>query len=128
MIISCYSPTNASDETDPNVFYNELSSFRSIPKPYVLIIGGDVNAQVGKNVNNKFILHASTYRNGKHLTDFTQENRFTCLNAKSQKEREKFTYPNNAKAQLDFIPMNKKQNNSASNYEAYSSFCCIDTQ
>ena len=37
MIISCYSPTNASDETDLGTFYNELSSL-------VLIIGGDTNA------------------------------------------------------------------------------------
>ena len=32
-IISCYSPTNVSEETDLIAFYNELSSFvRSIPK------------------------------------------------------------------------------------------------
>ena len=42
-IISCYSPTNVSEETDLITFYNELSSLAySIPKNYVLIIGGDV--------------------------------------------------------------------------------------
>ena len=81
-IISCYSPTNVSEETDVITFYNELSTLvRSIPKHNVLIIGGDMNPQIGKNVNKKFSLHNSS-RNGEHLTDFTLENRLTCLNTK----------------------------------------------
>ena len=54
-IISCYSPTNVSEETDLIAFYDELSSLvRSIPKHNVLVISGDMNAQIGKNVNHKF--------------------------------------------------------------------------
>ena len=46
-IISCYSPTNVSEETEFITFYGELSSLvRSIPKHNVLIIGGDMNAQI----------------------------------------------------------------------------------
>ena len=53
-IISCYSPTNASDEADLDTFCNELSSLvHSIPK-HMLIIGGDMNAQIGENINSKF--------------------------------------------------------------------------
>ena len=49
-IISCYSPTNVSEETELITFYNELSSFVcSIPKHNILIIGGNMNAQIGKN-------------------------------------------------------------------------------
>ena len=79
-------------------------SIRSYPPLFVasrnniLIIGGDINAQIGKNVNNKFRLHNSSNRNGEHRTDFTLENRLTCLN------------------------INEKWNNSAFNCEAYSSF------
>ena len=63
-ITSYYSPTNVSEETDLIVFYNELPSLvRSIPKHNVLIIGGDMNAHVGKNVINKFSLHNSSNRN-----------------------------------------------------------------
>ena len=50
-IISCYSPTNISEETDLIAFYNMLSSIvRSIPKRNVLIIGGDMHTQTNKNV------------------------------------------------------------------------------
>ena len=75
-IISCYSPTNVNEETDVITFYDDLSSLvRSIPKHNFLVIGGDMNAQIGKNVNHKFSLHNSSNRNGQHLTDFTLENR-----------------------------------------------------
>ena len=64
-IISCYSPTNISKETELIVFYDELSSLvRSIMKHNVLVFGGDMNAQIGKNVNHKFSLHNSSNRNG----------------------------------------------------------------
>ena len=49
-IISCYSPANVSEETELVAFYDELSSLvRSIPKLNMLVIGGDMNAQIGKN-------------------------------------------------------------------------------
>ena len=64
-VISCNSSTNVSEETDVFAFCKELSSFvRSIPKLNVLVIGGDINAQIGKNVNHKFSLHSSSNRNG----------------------------------------------------------------
>ena len=75
----------------------------------VLIIGGDMNAQIGKNINNKFSLYSSSNRNGEHLSDFTLENRLTCLNTKFQKRKGKLlTYNNNTKAQIDYILINKK--------------------
>ena len=122
-IISWFSPTNVSDETDLVAFSNVVSSLVcSITKHNVLIIGGDMNIQRGKNENNKFSLHNSPNRNREHLIDFTQENRFTWLNTKFQKRKGKlwmYTYANNAKRQLDYIHI---WNNSAWNCEAYSSF------
>ena len=45
IIISCYSPTNISEETELIAFYDKISSLvRSIPKHNVLINGGDMNA------------------------------------------------------------------------------------
>ena len=122
IIVSCYSPTNVSKETDLIDFYNELSSLvRSISKHNILIIGGDMNAQIGKNVNHKFSLHNSSNRNEEHQTDSTLENILICLNTKFQNKEGKiwtYTHANNTKAQIDFI--NKKWNNSALNCEAYS--------
>ena len=88
-IISCYSPTNVSEETELIAFYDELSSLvRNIPKHNVLVIGGDMNAQIRKNRNHKYSLHNSSNRN-EHLTDFTIENRLTCLYTKFQKREGK---------------------------------------
>ena len=111
-IISCYSPTNVSEETELIAFYNELSPLvRSIPKHNVLVIGRDMNAQIGKKRNNKYSLHHTSNRNGQHLTDFMIENRLTCLATNFQKREGKvwtFTYTNNNKAQIDYIFINKK--------------------
>ena len=48
-IASCYSFTNAGEETDMSTFYNKLSSLiRHIPNHNILIIGGDIDAQKTK--------------------------------------------------------------------------------
>ena len=125
-IISCYSPTNVSEENELVAFYDELSSLvRSIPKHNMLVIGGNMNAQIGKNRNNKYSLHNTSNRNGQHLIDFMIENRLACLNTNYQKREGKlwtYTYANNTKAQIDNVLINKKWKNSALNCETYSSF------
>ena len=125
-IISCYSPTNVSEETELVTFYEVLSSLVcSIPKHNLLVIGGDMNAQIGKNRNNKYSLHNTSNRNGQHRTDFMIENRLTCLNTNYQKRDGKLwtcTYANNSKTQIDYVFICKKWKNSALNCEAYSSF------
>ena len=73
----------------PSIF----SLVHSILKHNVLIIGGDMNALIGKNVHNKFSLHNLSNRNVEHLTDFPLENGLTCLKTKSQKRKRKlWTY------------------------------------
>ena len=129
--IICYSPTNVSEETELVAFYDELSSLvRSIPKYNVLVIGGDMNAQIGKNGNNKYSLDNTSNRNGQHLTDFMIENRLACLNTNYQKREGKlliYTYANNSKAQIDYVLINKKWKNSAMNCEVYSSFKSVSS-
>ena len=125
-IISCYTPTNVSEETELVAFYDELSSLvRSIPKHNVLVIGGDMNAQIGKNGNNRYSLQNTSNRNGQHLTEFMIENRLTCLNTNYQKREGKlwtYTYANNSKVQIDYVFINKKRKNSPMNCNAYYSF------
>ena len=114
-VFSC--PTSVSDEMDLIVFYNEISSLvRSIPKHNVFIFGGDIHAQIGKNVHKKFSLHNLSDRIGDHLTGFTLENRLTYVNTKFQKRKRNlwtYIYVNNTKAQIDYILINKKWNNYA---------------
>ena len=125
-IISCYSPTNISEETELDAFYDELSSLvRSIPKHNVLVIRGGMNAQIEKNGNNRYSFYHTSNRNGQHLTEFIMENRLTCLNTNYQKREGKLrtnTYANKSKAQIDYVLINKKWKKSAMNCEAYSSF------
>ena len=121
-IISYYSPTNVSEETELVAFYDELFSLvRSIPKHNLLVIGKDMNVQIGKNRNNKYSLHNTSNRNGQHLTDFMIENRLACLNTNYQKREGKlwtYMYANNSKAQIDYVFINKKWKNSVINCEA----------
>ena len=90
-IICCYSPSNVGEETELVAFYDDLSFLvRSILKHNMLVIGGDMNAQIRKNGNNKYNLHNTSNRNAQHLTDFMIENRLTCLNTNYQKNGGKF--------------------------------------
>ena len=104
---------------------NSSPSTISYPKSNVLVIGGDMNAQIGKNGNNKYSLHNTSNRNGPHITDFIIENRLTCLNTNFRKREGKlwtYTYANKNKVQIDDVFINKEWKNSTMNCEAYSSF------
>ena len=84
-----------------------------------------MNAQIGKNVNDKFSLLNLSNKNGEQLTDLTQENRLTCLDTNFRKREGKlwiYTCVNNAKAQKDYAFIDEKWNNIALNCEVYSSY------
>ena len=125
-IISCYSPTNSSDQEDVEKFYQSLSSLvRLVPNHNFLIIGGDMNAQTGRSDTHKFAYQASSNRNWVLLEDFIEENNLVCLYTKFQKKSSKlwtFTYANGARAQLDHIIINRKWKNSALNCQAFNTF------
>ena len=108
-IISSNNPTNANDEINIMMFYNELSFLvRSIPKHNVLIIGGHINAQTGQHKTKKFSLHNLSHRNGEHLIVFTHENRLICFDNKFQKREGKlWSYTNSNKALIDYIVIKK---------------------
>ena len=97
----------------------------------VIVIGGDMNAQIGKNENHKYSLHNSPKRNGQHLTDFTRKKINMPKYKLSKKKREgklwTNTYVNNAKGQIDFVFINKQWKNSAVNCGAYSSFVGVSS-
>ena len=128
-IISCYSPTNASEQSIAEEFYSELAKLiKEIPKHHVIIVGGDMNAQIGKEDCKGTHYHETTNRNGQLLLELMNECGMVNLMTNYQKKRGKiwtFTYPNGTKAQLDHILINKKWKNSAINCEAYNTFLSI---
>ena len=85
-------------------------------------MGGDLNAQIGKNGNHKYSRHNSSNRNGEYLTNFTIENTLTNLSTKkgeTTKERLiRKQYLCTDRQRL----YNKKLKNSAVNCKAYSDF------
>ena len=128
-VICCYSPTNVSDVTEVEKFYTDLSSVtRQLPKHNILIIGGDFNAHLGQHDGFKHAYHPTTNRNGVMLKDFLSENKLLCLNTKFQRRPgQLWTHdsPNGTKAQLDYIIINKKWQNSAKNCRAFNSFITV---
>ena len=77
-IISRYSFTTISNESDITTFYNELSSLvRRITKHNVLIIDEGMNAQIGLEENDTFCLHNLPNRNGEYQKDFAFEKSFS---------------------------------------------------
>ena len=87
-VVSCYSPTNVSDEDDFTVFFNNMSLFtRYVPKHNVLIIAGDFNAHLGIDHDNKFAYHTETIRNGYLLDHFIIEYGLKSLNIRNFKRK-----------------------------------------
>ena len=82
-VISCYSPTNVSDEYETTSFYDELSSLiRQVPKHSVPMMRGDMNSKLGCDDHN-FAYQQSTNRNGQNLIT---ENSLCCLNTQFRKK------------------------------------------
>ena len=70
-IISCYSPTNVSHETEVKKFYEDLiiSVTRQVPKHNTLIIAGDFNAHLRQLDGFKYAYHIQT----KSIVGFLQQ-------------------------------------------------------
>ena len=126
--ISCYSPTNVSDESLADDFYSSLSgTLQNIPAHTFLVIAGDFNAQMGRDIAN-FSFHQETNRNGSKLNDLILEHELIASNTTFMKKRNKlwtFQSPNGSKSQIDFILVRKKWKNSVHNSQAYSSFSSV---
>ena len=126
-IISCNSPINVSEELEVEQFYLELASL-TIPTYNMQVIGGDFNAQLGQLNNSKFSYHTNANRNGNMLHNFINENNLICLNTHLEKKVGKLWIhkaPNKTSAQLDYVLINKKWKNSATNCRAYNSFISV---
>ena len=127
-VISCHSPHNNSSDDDINQFYNTLrSTLENIPAHNFLLIPGDFNAKLGPN-DAKFTMHSETNRNGEYLVDFMEEFSLCPANTKFMRCKNKlwtFEYPSGQRAQLDYILVRKKWQNSIRNCRPYSSFSTV---
>ena len=86
MNFSCYSPTYASDEVDITIFYDWLLTLLNTFPNNQLIIGGNMNAQIGKD-DNRFDLHDQKWQISNSFF-FLLQNSLSCLRTKFQKGRE----------------------------------------
>ena len=52
-LIQCYAPTNDTDESITDTFYEQLQAeVRLVPRHDLLVVMGDLNAKVGNNNTN----------------------------------------------------------------------------
>ncbi|XP_063597238.1 uncharacterized protein LOC134773922 [Penaeus indicus] len=127
-VISCYSPDNNSSDEETNQFYNTLrSTLENVPTQNFLLVTGDFNAKLGTD-DAKFTFHTLTNRNGEHMVDLMEKFNLYPANTKFMKSKNQlwtFEYPNGSRAQLDFILVRKKWQNSIKDCRAYSSFSSV---
>ena len=100
----------------------------NVPTHNFLTIPGDFNAKLGPD-DAKFTSHTETNRNGELLVDFMEEFNLFPANTKLMKSKNKlwtFEYPNGAKAQLDYMMIRRKWQNSVEECRPYSSFSSVD--
>ena len=105
-IISFYSPTNVSNTEDKDQFYSELTLLtRSIPKHNLIIIGGGMNARIGKSDAKASVYNAVTNENGRRLLDYMQECGLRALNTTYRKHKENFGHTSHRKVQNHKLTM-----------------------
>ena len=109
-------------------FYNTLrSTLENVPKHNFLLIPGDFNARLGPD-DAKFTFHSETNRNGEYLVDLMEEFSLCPANTKFMRSKHKlwtFEYPSGQRAQLDYILVRKKWQNSIRKCRPYSSFSTV---
>ena len=130
-VICCYSPTNSSDEDNVEQFYRQLTQLvKSTPKHNLTVIGGDFSGNIENIESANKSFHSKTNRNAQYLLDFMAECELINLNLQYTKRPGKlgtFAFPNDMKAQLDYILINKKWRNSALNCEPYNTFTSVNS-
>ena len=127
-ILSCYSPHNSSSNEDIDDFYNTLrSTLENVPAHNFVLLPGDFNAKLGPD-DAQFTFNNETNRNGELLLDLMEEFNLCPANTKFMKRKHQlwtFEYPDGHRAQLDYILVRKKWQNSIRDCRSYSSFSTV---
>ena len=119
-VIACYSPTNVSDESAVDQFYEHLkSSTENAPAHNLMVIAEDYNAKIGPE-DVPFTYNQETNRNGEKLLDYAEEFQLSVANTKFMKPANKlwaFQLPTGQRSQVDYIFICNKWRNSIMNCE-----------
>ena len=74
-VVTCHAPTNISSDEEITKFYSDRSEcIQSFPPHDIVVIAGDLNAHLGRDLCNLNAFYDKTNRNGKMLLEFCQEN------------------------------------------------------
>ena len=94
-IISAHAPTEEKTDEVKEKFYEDLQTVHNkIPKHYIVIIWGDLNANIGKedvlvyqNVAGKHTLHENSNTNGEWICQYTIANNMKIISTYYQHKR-----------------------------------------
>ena len=87
-VVSCYSPTNISDESSIDAFYQDLKSLLdNSPAHNFIVVPGNFNAQIGPE-DVLFTFNKATNHNGEKLVDLARY-QLTMTNTRSVKPLKK---------------------------------------
>ena len=124
-VVCAYSPHNSSPEEEVDEFYTSLKNLlNNIPKHNFLAIAGDFNAKLAAP-DVLFSYNKESNRNGDHLVNLIEEyDLFSSNNffRKCPNHLWTFQYPNDTKAQIDYILFRRKWKNSVKDSRSYSSW------
>jgi len=127
-VIAAYSPTNCSEESNVDDFYNDLKrTTENVPAHNFLVIAGDFNGQIGHK-DPVFTYNRPTNRNGRKLLDYAQEFGLMICNTKFMKPLNKLwthQHPAGHRSQIDYIMTRRKWRNSIRDCRDFSSFSTV---
>jgi len=92
-VINVHAPTEEKTEEEKDKFYDYFQrTFERVPKHDVVLILGDLNAEIGKekayeNVTGKHTLHEISNQNGELVCNFATENNLTVMRTQFQHKR-----------------------------------------
>ena len=109
-IIVHYSPVEGNPDAEAH-YENLLGAIQEIPKHNVMLVIGDCNAHLGRNLA-RYTYHESTNKNGELVSDMVNEAGLVITNTMFRKKPGKlWTFVSDmsgSKTQVDYIMINKK--------------------
>lgn len=112
VVISCYAPTSAADETERESFYQELEALLKKEKSFYKFVLGDFNAVIGEGGCGRVGKHGLGNRNdnGDRLEELLWSAKLTHGNSKFEKKRDRrwtWRSPQGYTSEIDHVLTNR---------------------